>query len=118
MSEKKKEKDNELKLERKIVQIVHEHIMQFDGVSKLVGGFTANITDTILGRESSVPGIWIDKNGDQYIIGIRINVKYGVNIPQLSYDIQTDLKNALTEPNVSIKSINISVVGIDRVGDK
>lgn len=107
------------KFEKIIVKKIADSIAGLEGVSKLVGGgFTENITDTVLGRESFIPGIWIDKDKDKYVLGIRINVYYGVNIPQLSYDIQTRAKNSLSETELDkIKSINISVEGIDRVGE-
>ena len=117
MSYKKKQQTKELNLEKYIARTVDNILRDLNGVSKLVGGFTANITDTVLGRESYIPGIWIDKSEDQYIIGIRIKVYYGINIPQLSYDIQTRIKNGLSESDINIKSINISIEGIDRVGD-
>lgn len=105
--------------EKNIVQKIYDSIAELDGISKLVGGgFTDNLTDTVLGRETFIPGIWIDKDKDKYVIGIRIKVYYGVNIPQLSYDIQTRAKNSLTEQELDqIKSINISVEGIDRAGE-
>lgn len=105
--------------EKNIVQKIADAIVGLDGISKLVGGgFTDNLTNTVLGRESFIPGIWIDQDKDKYVLGIRIKVYYGVNIPQLSYDIQSKAKGSLTEEELDlIKSINISVEGIDRVGE-
>ena len=115
MADKKTEAD----FEKRIVQKIYDSIANLDGISKLVGGgFTDNLTNTILGRESFIPGIWIDKAKDKYLIGIRIKVFYGINIPQLSYDIQTRAKSSLSEDELElIKSINISVEGIDKAGD-
>ena len=107
------------RFEKKIVRKIADSISELEGISKLVGGgFTENLTDTVLGRESFIPGIWIDKDKDKYVLGIRIKVYYGINIPQLSYDIQTRAKSSLSEEELEqIKSINISVEGIDREGE-
>lgn len=114
--------DNHIDAEQTIEQIITDRVARelksLKGISKLISGsFTDNIANTILGRESSVPGIWLDKNNDQFVIGIRIRVYYGINIPQLSYDIQSKIKQSLSEYQEVIKSINISVEGIDRAGE-
>ena len=47
-------------------------------------------------------------------IQLEIIVYFGVNIPQLCYDIQTKVKrNIEAETGLEIKAINIRVVGID-----
>lgn len=113
----KKQHDNDIQQEKQIVQRIFDSIAPLEDISRLVGGDIAdNITNTILGRESFIPGIWINRDKDQYVVGIRITVFYGVNIPQLCYDIQTRAKNALSEQIDMIKSINISVEGIDGQG--
>lgn len=114
MSEKKHEDD--LIIE-KIIGIIEDEISSFDGISRLnSGGITTSIADTVLRREPLVHGIRVEKDDESYMISIRVNVYYGVNIPQLSYDIQTKLKKALSNEKISVKSINISVEGIDKAG--
>ena len=103
------------KLIHLIVNEIANKVLSFNDVSKLVsGGITANITNTFLGRESSVPGIWIDGDDNKYSIGIRLNVYYGVNVPQLSYDIQSQTKKILDRYDINIDTINIIVEGIDK----
>ena len=74
------------------------------------------ITDAISSLEgiSRIIKVVIDKDKEQYVVDIKLKVYYGVNIPTLSYDIQTLGKNSLLEEELDlIKSINISVEGID-----
>ena len=51
---------------------------------------------------------------DLITIQLDILVYFGVNIPQLCYDIQTKVKrNIEAETGLEIKAVNIKVVGID-----
>ena len=112
-----KKHDIDQLIEKKIASIIENEIASFDGISRLSSGsLTSNIADTVLRRDSPVHGIRIEKDDEEYLINIKIIVFYGVNIPQLSYDIQTKLKNAFNSENISIKSINISVEGIEKAG--
>ena len=47
-------------------------------------------------------------------INLDIIVYFGVNIPQLCYDIQTKVKNNIeSETGLEIRAVNITVEGID-----
>ena len=86
---------NAANFEKIIVQKIADTISSIEGISKIIK-------------------VGIDKDKEQYIIDIKLKVYYGVNIPTLSYDIQTLGKNSLLEEELDlIKSINISVEGID-----
>lgn len=101
--------------EQRFIQSVADAVLGLEGVSRLSGGITQSITNTVLGRESFIPGIWYDRtDNDEYTLGIYIRVYYGYNIPSLSYDIQSKVKSILDESDVTVKTINISVEGIDR----
>ena len=87
---------------------------------KLVECETTNKTLTenlqaVLGRDVINPGIRVSSDDDEVItIQLEIIVYFGVNIPQLCYDIQTKVKrNIEAETGLEIKAINIRVVGID-----
>ena len=88
---------------------------------KVATNFEKIITKKITDAVSSIEGIskiikvGIDKEKHQYIVSIKLKVYYGVNIPTLSYDVQTLGKNSLLEEELElVKSINISVEGIDK----
>ena len=89
------DKKNANSVEKLIVKKITDSIATLDGISKIVK-------------------VGIDKEKELYIVSVKLKVFYGVNIPTLSYDIQTLGKNALLEEELNlIKSINISVEGID-----
>lgn len=115
MAEKKHDIDQ--LTEKRIINIIEKEIASYEGISSLsTGGLTTSIADTVLRRDPILHGIRLDKVDDSYSISIKVNVYYGVNIPQLSYDIQTSIKNALSDEDILLKSINISVEGIDKTG--
>lgn len=81
--------------ESKLIKLIASEVMQFDGVSK------------------KQPSVKLSEEDDEYIINLGILVEYGVNIPQLSYDIQTGLIHSLMEhEGIPVKTVNIRVEGI------
>lgn len=98
-----------------IIDIVEKGIMSFDEFSGFPGvGLTGNIQN-LLSKDKTHPFIKINEEDDGITINCEIRVYFGVNIPQLCYDIQTRVKRdceSLTD--VNIKAINIKIDGIDR----
>ena len=98
-----------------IIDLIEQDIMSFDGVSRFPDfGITDNIQKAI-GRDIQNPGIKISDDDDGITINCEIIVYFGVNIPQLCYDIQTRVKKDIEEnAGVSVKAVNIRVEGIDK----
>ena len=81
--------------ESRLVKLITEETLKFKGVGK------------------TRPSVKISEEDDEYIINLDILVDYGVNIPQLSYDIQTGLIHSLMEhEGIIVKTVNITVEGI------
>ena len=101
--------------EHKIIEIIERDIMSFDSVSRFPGiGLGGNIQKAI-GRDVQNPGIKISEDDDGITVNCEIIVYFGVNIPQLCYDIQSKVKKDIEESTgVNVKAINIRVEGIDR----
>lgn len=99
-----------------IISIVSDSVRAEDGVSRLIEtGIAENLNKMVLGKESPNSGIKISRDEDKLIVGIHINVFYGVNIPQLSYDLQSKVKNAIeSRTGLKVDKVNIAVEGIDR----
>ena len=98
-----------------IIDLIEQDIMSFDSVSRFPDlGITDNIQKAI-GRDIQNPGIKISDDDDGITINCEIIVFFGVNIPQLCYDIQTRVKKDIEEnAGVSVKAVNIRVEGIDK----
>lgn len=81
--------------ESKLIKIIAAETRKFEGVSK------------------KRPSVKISEEEGEYIINLGILVDYGVNIPQLSYDIQTGLIHSMLEHSgIVVKTVNIRVEGI------
>lgn len=102
-----------------LIEVIEKDIFSFDEVSRFPGiGFTGNIQKAI-GREAQNPGIKVSEEDGDLTVNCEIIVYFGVNIPQLCYDIQTKVKHdieALTGLNV--RAVNIRVEGIDKNREK
>ena len=105
--------------ENRIIATISECLESMDAVSRQVsGGFTESITHNVLGRDAQNQGIKLNIDNKSLDINLSINVFYGVNIPQLCYDIQSNIKRLLEQEfDVSIKSINIKIEGVDITED-
>ena len=100
----------------KLTDLIEKEVLAFDDVSRFPDAtLTDNIT-AVLSRDSQGKGIKIQLDDDEsMIINLEIIVYYGVNIPQLCYDIQSKVKNYIEDiTGLSVKAINIKVEGIDK----
>ena len=98
-----------------IIDLIERDIISFDGVSRFTDfGITDNI-QKVIGRDVQNPGIKISDDDDGMTINCEIIVYFGVNIPQLCYDIQTKVKKDIEETTgLDVKAVNIKVEGIDK----
>ena len=98
-----------------VIDLIEKDIISFDGVSRFTDfGLTDNI-QKVMGRDIQNPGIRISEDDEGMTINCEIIVYFGVNIPQLCYDIQTKVKKDIEETTGSAgRAINIKVEGIDK----
>lgn len=99
----------------KFFELIEKEVLAFDDVSRFPDASLTENLQAVLGRDVINPGIRVSSDDDEVItIQLEIIVYFGVNIPQLCYDIQTKVKrNIEAETGLEIKAINIRVVGID-----
>lgn len=98
-----------------VFNLIEKDVFEFDEVSRFAGaGFTDNLQN-MLSRDKSSPGIKISEEDDRLVINLEIIVYFGVNIPQLCYDIQSKIKNDLeNNAGLNVKAVNIKVEGLDK----
>ena len=101
-----------------IIYLIERDIRSFSEFSRFPGaGFTGNIQN-MLGSHQN-PGIKVSEEEEGLVVNCEIIVYFGVNIPQLCYDIQTRIKNDIEKTTgMPVKAVNIRVEGIDRAEDK
>ena len=99
----------------KFYELIEKEVLAFDDVSRFADATLTENIQAALGKDLINPGIKVSADDDEQItIQLDILVYFGVNIPQLCYDIQTKVKrNIECETGLEIKAVNIQVVGID-----
>lgn len=98
-----------------IADYAAEATLSVDGVIRLVGGIADSLSRNILGRETGAQGIRVAREEDHVTVSIHIVVAYGINIPQLSYDIQNRTKESIEKYiGLTVDAVNISVEGIEK----
>ena len=98
-----------------LVELVEKDIMSFDAVSRFPDpGFSENI-QKVIGMDVQNPGIKVSEDDGVLTINCEIIVYFGVNIPQLCYDIQSKVKRDIEEKtDFTVKAVNIRVEGLDK----
>ncbi|MBR2706225.1 MAG: Asp23/Gls24 family envelope stress response protein [Mogibacterium sp.] len=101
-----------------IISLIEKDIFSFSEVSRFPGvGFTGNIQN-MLGAHQN-PGIRVTEEDAGLVVNCEIIVYFGVNIPQLCYDIQTKVKGDIERmTGMPVKAVNIRVEGIDKASGR
>ena len=98
-----------------IIDLVEEDIMSFDSVSRFPDFGIADNIQRAIGRDIQNPSIKVTEDDEGVTINCGIIVYFGVNIPQLCYDIQTKVKKDIeSTTGFSVNAVNITVQGIDK----
>jgi uncharacterized alkaline shock family protein YloU len=97
-----------------IVAIARRATVEVDGVVRISGGFKRGFL-TIFGKRKFSRGISIVKSDENELkIYISVIVRYGVNIPELTNDVQLNVKKSLEKiAGIIPTEINVEVDGIE-----
>lgn len=100
----------------KLAEAISSEVLKIEGVSSMEdAGITETISNTVNRREDSVKGVVISYDEEKLVVMLRLNVYFGINIPQISYVIQSRLKDFIEKNyNIIVKTINVSVEGIEK----
>ena len=98
----------------KFIDLIEKEVLAFEDVSRFADASLTENIQTAFGRGLINPGIRVTTEDELITINLDIIVYFGVNIPQLCYDIQTKVKNNIeSETGLEIRAVNITVEGID-----
>ncbi len=98
----------------KFIELIEKEVLAFEDVSRFADASLTENIQTAFGRGLINPGIRVTTEDELITINLDIIVYFGVNIPQLCYDIQTKVKNNIeSETGLEIRAVNITVEGID-----
>ena len=98
-----------------LIALIENDISAFDAFSRFPDiGLTGNIQKAI-GMDVQDSGIKISEDDGELTINCGIIVYFGVNIPQLCYDIQSKVKKDIEDSTgQTVRAINVRVEGIDK----
>jgi len=89
------------------------------GVSRLAAGFTENLSINILGIEPGGMGVRLSREEEGLVLDIYVIVEYRVKIPQLAWEIQSNVKKEVEGiTDIKVKEVNIHVQGVDLPGEE
>lgn len=88
--------------------------MDVPGVKSVNTSLRTKLMDLIGNKGNADIKVEINKN-DEVKIDIPVLVRYGFNIPEIANAVQENVRLALEKmTNLSVKDINVNIVGIER----
>ncbi|MCD4781409.1 MAG: Asp23/Gls24 family envelope stress response protein [Candidatus Omnitrophica bacterium] len=97
-----------------IAEIVETAIKDIKGVFLSEENLTKKFFSFMYKDHFPSVDISVDEN-QEVVLGVKINVHFGLNIPDVARQVQDIVKRALDETvNVEIKDINVNIQGIER----
>ena len=83
------------------------------GVAGMSGGLAGGITE-MLGRKNLSKGVKVEVGERETAIDLYIIVEYGVKIPEVAWEIQEGVKNAVeTMTGLNVVEVNINIQGVN-----
>lgn len=103
-----------VKIADDVVAIIAEiAAREVKGVCSMSGGLTDSITE-ILGKKNPSKGVKVEVGEKEAAIDLYIVVDYGVRIPDVSWQIQENVKKAVeTMTGLTVVEVNIHIQGVN-----
>ena len=88
------------------------------GVAGMSGGIVGDVAE-ILGRKNLTKGVKVEVGQIEAAVDLYVIIEYGYRIPEVSWEIQEKVKNAIeTMTGLSVIEVNIHVQGVNIIKDK
>ncbi len=98
-----------------LIDLIEKDIIAFDAVSRFPDYSLGENIQKVIGFDVQNPGIKISEDDGMLTINCELIVYFGVNIPQLCYDIQSKVKRDIEEKtDLTVKAVNIRIEGLDK----
>ena len=96
-----------------IATIAGKSALEVKGVYSMAGGFAGGISE-VFGKKSYTKGIKVDNTEKGLKIDVNIIVEYGSRIPDVAYEIQNKVKNAIENmTGLKIEEVNVHIQGVN-----
>ena len=93
-------------------------ISEIQGVYGM-SGTLAGITEVISGKKNYTKGVKVDINEKEVKIDVNIIVEYGARIPDVAFEIQTNVKKSVeTMTGLKVSEVNVNVQGVHTITEK
>ena len=108
------EEDNINIAEEVITTIAGIAVSEISGVAEMAGGIAGGITEVLSGKKNLSKGIKAETDGNNVKVDVNIIVNYGIRIPDVAFDIQNKVKNAIeTMTGLKVGEVNVHVQGVN-----
>lgn len=88
-------------------------VSEVSGVVDTAGGFAGGITEVLSGKKKLSKGIKVEVGEKETKIDVNIIVEYGTRIPDVAFEIQNKVKNAVKEmTGLDVVAVNVHVQGV------
>lgn len=86
---------------------------EVEGIWSMSGGITGNLTD-LFGKKNLSKGVKVEVGEEEAAIDLYLVVDYGVKIPDVAWQVQESVKNAIeTMTGLKVVEVNIHVQGVN-----
>ncbi len=86
---------------------------EVDGVQAMGNSITSGIAELLGGKKSVSRGVKVDVQGNTATIDVHVVVRYGVRIPDVAWNIQEKVKDAVeTMTGLEVQKVNIFIDSI------
>lgn len=86
---------------------------EIEGISGLSGTLTEDIVE-IFGKKNFSKGVKVEIVEEKVVVDLNIIVDYGVKIPDVSWQVQENVKTAIESmTGLSVSAVNVHVSGIN-----
>lgn len=86
---------------------------EVEGVAGMSGGIAGGIAE-MLGRKNLSKGVKVDAGEEQVVVDLFIIVQYGVQIDEVAWKIQENVKRAIEGmTGLNVVEVNVHIQGVD-----
>ena len=110
----KEEKLSHIKISDDVIAICAANAtLKTVGVANLSSGFSDTLSKNILGRDPLYTGIKVEQKADGITIDVYVLVDFGTKIPEVAWDIQENVRNAINEmTEITVTAVHIHIQGV------
>lgn len=114
-SDMREPETNGIEISEDVVSVIAgKAITDTPGVFDMAGGFAGGISEVFSGKKNLSKGIRVDIEGSTCRIDVNIIVEYGTRIPDVAFDIQNRVKNAVENmTGLKVEEVNVHVQGVN-----